>query len=394
VKIALIILHADAARGGAERYTMDLAGSLGARGHSVSLLASSFQSDQTAGRRVVMAAAGATRTRRYLRFLDSVEAEIDPGQYDIVHAMLPVRRCDVYHPHAGIAVEAVSGGHLNKANAARQAIAWMGNRFNVRRNKFAKVEGELLRGGDPPVVLCLSRLIQSVVSRHYPGLPADRLVALFNGIDLKKFDPAIGRERRLQVRDRYGIDSSAVVGLMLAQDFERKGLGPAIEAMGKSPDAKLVLLVGGKPDPAKYRRLVDGLGLGRRVIFAGPVDDPAAFYQAADFFVLPTRFDPCSLVVLEALAMGLPVISTVRNGACEVMKNGVHGSVLADPDDTAALAEAMSTMTDAEYREKMADVCVQLRPHLSQTFHVDQLLKVYETVEIKRTAPFGDLARR
>src|SRR5439155_7596627 len=78
-----------------------------------------------------------------------------------------------------------------------------------------------------------------------------------------------------------------------------------------------------------------------RVSFAGAVADPRPFYRDADFFVLPTKHDPCSLVVLEALAMGLPVISTKFNGACEIMTDGVHGYVLDDPADVNALAAAM-----------------------------------------------------
>ena len=164
---------------------------------------------------------------------------------------------------------------------------------------------------------------------------------------------------------------------MLAQDFERKGLGQAIRALALVNDPKLILVVGGKQDPAKYRRLAASLGVAERVIFAGPVDRPADFYQAADFFVLPTFFDPCSLVVLEALAMGLPVISTSRNGACEIMTDGVHGRVLDDPEDLVGLAGAMRQMLDPEHRAKSAEACLELRPVLSQEHHVDQVEAVY-----------------
>ncbi len=101
---------------------------------------------------------------------------------------------------------------------------------------------------------------------------------------------------------------------MLAQDFRRKGLRGGDRALAAVPG--WTLLVGGRDDPGRSaagRRP----GVADRIAFAGPVADPAAFYRAADFFVLPTRHDPCSLVVLEALAMGVPVISTRQNGACE-----------------------------------------------------------------------------
>ena len=115
---------------------------------------------------------------------------------------------------------------------------------------------------------------------------------------------------------------------MIAQDFARKGLREAIAALAVTQDPKLVLLAVGKQDPSSYRKLAAERGVSDRVIFAGSTTDPFAFYRAADFFVLPTRHDPCSLVVLEAIAMGVPVISTVFNGACEIMSDGKHGFVL------------------------------------------------------------------
>ena len=366
--------------GGAERYTLDLAGSLVERGHDVSILASSFQAADTAGRRVLLPATAATRTGQYLRFLDSLDSQLDRVKYDVVHAMLPVRRCDVYHPHAGIAADAVAAGHLNKSGATRQAIAWVGNRVNARRRRFAAVEWELLNSRQPPVVLCLSRLIQALVSERYPALPKEKLVALFNGIDIRKFDPSIHRNARQLVRTQFNMAESSIVGLMLAQDFERKGLAQAIEALALVQNANTVLLVGGKPDPSKYQRLAVACGVRDRVVFAGPVANPAAFYQAADFFVLPTRFDPCSLVVLEALAMGLPVISTAKNGACEIMQDGIHGRVLTDPDNVEALTRSLEAMEDSGRRAAMSDACLQLRPLLSQQTHLDQLEQVYAGV--------------
>jgi UDP-glucose:(heptosyl)LPS alpha-1,3-glucosyltransferase len=121
-------------------------------------------------------------------------------------------------------------------------------------------------------------------------------------------------------------------------------------------------------------------GVTEQVCFAGATDDPYAFYQAADFFVLPTRHDPCSLVVLEALAMGVPVISTIFNGACEIMPAGHAGTVLEDPTDLPALAAAMRNMLDPLQRRRLADQCLALRPALSQQTHLDKLEHLYQSL--------------
>jgi UDP-glucose:(heptosyl)LPS alpha-1,3-glucosyltransferase len=393
VKIALVILHADTARGGAERYTLDLAASLVRRGHTVSILASSFQAGETAGARVLLPAVGARRSGRYLSFLDSVEKELAGADYEIVHAMLPVRRCDLYHPHAGIAIESVSRGHLNKSNRVARGLAWVGNRANRRRQLFAKVESRLLSGEGPPLVLCLSGLIQSVVRRNYPSLPPEKLAALFNGVDLNRFNPAVGREARKEIRARYNIAESAIIALLLAQDFERKGVGQAIEALAGVDDQRLTLVIGGRPDPARYDRLAQRLGVRDRVIFVGAVGNPVEFYHFADFFVLPTLYDPCSLVVLEALAMGLPVISTVRNGACEIMRDGQHGRILDDPRDKLALTQALGELLDAETRSRMSCACLELRPQLAQERHVDQLEAIYLRILENRSTGYSGSAR-
>jgi UDP-glucose:(heptosyl)LPS alpha-1,3-glucosyltransferase len=367
LNLSLAILHADPARGGAERYTVDLAHALAQRGHRVSLVASSFVGVSDSVTQVLLQAPGATRLSRYRSFLDALDEHVESTRYDIVHAMLPARRCDVYHPHAGLAV--------GKADQTGLRLV-----FNLRRKAMAKVEHALLTGPRPPVVLSLSEYVKKDIRLHYPHLPAERLLTLFNAVDTSKFDPAARPGAGRAVRERFGLDEpGTVVAIMIAQDFERKGLREAILATcrGEGNGIRPSLLVVGKEDTRKYEQLVSPASGRQSVIFAGRTDDPYAFYQAADFFVLPTRHDPCSLVVLEALAMGLPVISTVFNGACEIMTDGEHGFVLSDPADVGALAAAMGKLLDPRRREHMSRACLELRPRLAYAHHLDRLLAVY-----------------
>ena len=373
MKIALIILHADPARGGAERYTVDLAAGLVSRGHAVSILAGSF-GDSTAAHQVILPAQSITRLGQYLSFLKAVEEHLAGERYDIVHAMLPVRRCDVYHPHAGLAVEAVITGHL-KYDGVRQSLAGFTNHFNRKRNKFAAIERDLLESPNAPGVLCLSEYVKATVRKHY-RLPDEKLATLFNAVDLKKFDPDRIPRAGDRIRSEFKIGGDRVVALMIAQDFQRKGLAEAIQAM-KGTHGRLMLLVVGKQQTAAYQKLAGRWGVADRVIFAGSTADAYSFYRAADFFVLPTRHDPCSLVVLESLAMGVPVISTAFNGACEIMAEGVHGFVLPEARDVDALRDRYVRMLDDADRRHMATACLELRPRLSQEHHLDRLIAVY-----------------
>ena len=352
MNVALVILHADPARGGAERYTIDLAAALARRGHGVALIASDFAGVPDGVTSVPLETPGMTRSRQYKQFLDALDRHLDAAHYDVVHAMLPVRRCDFYHPHAGVAAAA-----LERWNAA----------INPRRRVMAAVERELLTGAGRPVVLCLSDYVKRLI-RPYYNLPPERLATLFNAVDLERFQPA-RRER--------GTGAAGASGLMIANDYERKGLSQTLAALAKLRDTALRLDVVGKEDPHRYQKMATELGVTDRVTFHGSTPDPRPRYAAADFFVLPTRHDPCSLVVLEALASGLPVISTVYNGACEIMTDGVHGFVLNDPKDVDALAGAMRQMADPARRREMCQACVALRPRLTYERHLDRLLEIY-----------------
>ena len=377
MKIALVILHLDPARGGAERYTVDLAASLATRDHDVRVVSTSFADSVASQSRVHLDAESPIRTGTYKKFLDLLKAHLATENYDVVHAMLPVRRCDVYHPHAGVAADAAE-----KWNAI----------FNPRRRAMAKVERDLLTGAGAkaPIVLSLSEYVKQDVRRHYPQLADDRLATLFNAVDLKKFDPASAGSAAdvASPLSNLRADGRPYVwtALMVAQDFERKGLRQAIEALGriqKHAAPHRLIVVGEDDDQREYETLAKEKRVD--VQFVGGVADPRPYYRAADFFILPTRHDPCSLVVLEALAMGVPVISTRKNGATEIMTNGVHGHVLSDPDDVDALADAIRDVIPAQRRAAMREACLALRPKLSYEHHLDQLEAIYARVQSARS---------
>jgi UDP-glucose:(heptosyl)LPS alpha-1,3-glucosyltransferase len=379
MNVALVISRADPERGGAERYTTDIAAALARRGHGVSLLATRFGEAIEGVRFVEIPARGATRAGRYLAFLNGLDAHFAGQRYDLVHAMLPLRRCDLYHPHAGMAKAGLQT-HLSRSSAATRVLAGLANRLNRKRRLYAEVEEKLIRSPQKPWVLYLSEYVKGMILRLYPEL-SDQLVKLFNGTDLGLFDPAQHAGARSEIRRRFNIPSDAVVALMIAQHFERKGLGEVIAATAKlagmKAEAAPYVLVVGKDDPSASRQQARQLGVEDRVIFAGQTTSSADFYAASDFFVLPTRHDSCSLVVLEALCMGLPVISTVFNGACEVMEEGVHGYVLADPADVEGLAAAMRKLMDRETRARMSEACLGLRERLSFEGHVDRVEEIY-----------------
>jgi UDP-glucose:(heptosyl)LPS alpha-1,3-glucosyltransferase len=379
VKIALIVEHADSSRGGAERYTVQLAAALASRGHRVTLIAREGAEPPNGVELVRLPARALVKTSRYARFLQMIDGHLRENSYGIVHAMMPVHQCDVYHPHAGLAAEAIERGHLKHGGGVRQSVSRVTNQLHLRRRYFRSVEKKLLGRDDGPVVLCVSNLVKNEVRQHYP-LPEKRLAVLFNAVDLIRFDPEREPTAREKIRRKHGIAPDKIVALMVAQNFRLKGLAVAIDAAAILNDPRLMLLVVGKESPTPYERQAKKLGIENRIIFAGSTSDIYSYYAAADFFVLPTMRDSCSLVVLEALAMGVPVISTKTNGACEIMENGGHGFVLDDPQNAAALTQAMKQMMDEDFRQNCARASQQLRSRLAFEEHVEKLLAIYSQV--------------
>ncbi len=227
-------------------------------------------------------------------------------------------------------------------------------------------------------VIANSRQVKEEIIRHYRVDP-EKIVVIYNGLDRQRFLPLSSSERAA-LRARLGAPSGTPVILFAGSGFSRKGLAYLIEAFGSLRNTSAVLWVVGKGNPAPYQRQARRLGLGDRMIFWGPVADPAPFYQAATVLALPTIYDPCSNVVLEALGCSLPVITTAANGASEFLSPGVNGEILERPDDWRTLAAALEIYLSrggaGEVRENAAAAVARL----SWEATVAQTLAVLEEI--------------
>src|SRR5213075_837870 len=130
--------------------------------------------------------------------------------------------------------------------------------------------------------------------------------------------------------------------LFAGSGWERKGLLFAIEAMQLCKNRKMRLLVAGRGNERSYKS--------KRVKFLGEVDDLVRIYAAADIFILPTIYDPFSNACLEALACGLPVITTRSNGFSEIVDEGVHGSIIDHANNLVGLRDAIRFWSDPSRR--------------------------------------------
>jgi UDP-glucose:(heptosyl)LPS alpha-1,3-glucosyltransferase len=166
-------------------------------------------------------------------------------------------------------------------------------------------------------------------------------------------------------------------------NFRLKGVLETIRAYGRfhrrqrGGSDRLVVL--GNDYVDGYRRIAVDSGVGPEVLFRSPAEDIWPAYAVADAVVLLSWYDPCSRVVLEATAFGVPCITTRFNGAAEAIVDGA-GIVVPSPASVDAVAAGMGRLADPAVRAIYADACRAIAPSLSMDRHVDELLDVYEGI--------------
>ncbi|MFO0752017.1 MAG: glycosyltransferase family 4 protein [Thermodesulfovibrionales bacterium] len=176
------------------------------------------------------------------------------------------------------------------------------------------------------LIIANSGMVKEQIIRHY-GVREERITVIRNGVDLARFTPENREKRRGEVRERLGLRDGEKAVLFVGSGFRRKGLGTLMEAFALLKEPHRRLLVAGKGETRGYRALAEKRGISGRVVFLGPYREIEGLYAAADLFVLPTLYDPFSNATLEAMASGLPVVTTRSNGAAEIIGEGQEGYV-------------------------------------------------------------------
>jgi UDP-glucose:(heptosyl)LPS alpha-1,3-glucosyltransferase len=200
------------------------------------------------------------------------------------------------------------------------------------------VERALLRRRKP-VAVCVSNGTAREMSAYYPDVEDDRLRVVCNGVDCGEFNERGRPAARRELRATLGLEADAALVLFVGGLWWLKGLSHAIEAVRFLPE-RCHLVIAGKGPEAEYRARAERAGVGKRVHFIGKRKDMAAVYGGADVFVLPSYYEAFSLVTLEAMASGLPVLLSRVNGVDDCLVDGFNGyAVERDGRDIAAKVE-------------------------------------------------------
>jgi len=201
------------------------------------------------------------------------------------------------------------------------------------------LEKRLYTGGRTKFFVANCHAVARDLARVY-GLSPDRFRVIHTPVDSTTFQPARDRPvHRAEWCRRSHADPQRPVLLFVSMGHRRKGLDVLLQALPQVGDATLWIV--GQPLSARYRRLIRSLRLTDRVCAFSPQQNVVPFYQAADWFVHPTLYDPCANTVLQSMSCALPGVISARDGAVEHVRAGVNGLVLHNPEDSAGLAAAL-----------------------------------------------------
>jgi len=374
MRIALVIEHFDPRRGGAEQWATQFASQLLARGHEVHVIARDF------GQRVPAMPIAAHRLRIAASrpaFAQAAQAELLKVAPDIIHDMGCGWYCDVFHPHGG-SMTALARQKLKMLSPWLRPIKSRVDGLLSRHRQFQTLlERQYIDDGR--FMVALSRKVADDF-RRFHGVPRQRIRLIYNGVDTERFSPQSRRRCRRQTRRGMGLDDGTLLLLTVTHNFRLKGVPVMLRAVRrlKQAGAPVHLVVVGGKRLKGWVRAARWLGIDHMVSFTGTVDDPVPYYAAADIYAHPTFYDSCSLVVLEALAGGLPVLTSRFNGAAELMTEGREGYIVPDPADLSELLARLQLLFDTDRRRRMGRAARRLA--LKHTFarNVDQVLEIYE----------------
>src|SRR5437016_6665645 len=279
---------------------------------------------------------------------------------DVLMSLERVWNCDVYRAGDG-----VHRAWLARRRKFEIPLERFIRGLNRKHRDILQLEGALLANRGAGRVIVNSQMVKSEIIDLY-RYPADNITLVRNGIPLEqfRFDP----ELREKSRDELKVKPGEIALLFAGSGWERKGLRFAIAAMALCHNRKMRLLVAGRGNQRYYKS--------KRVQFLGEIADLVRIYAAADIFILPTIYDPFSNACLEALACGIPVITTHSNGFSEIIADGLHGSIVDSANNVAALRDAIRFWSDAARRAAARSTNSECAAQFDISENVEQTLAI------------------
>jgi UDP-glucose:(heptosyl)LPS alpha-1,3-glucosyltransferase len=308
--------------GGAELYLKRMLTTLCKEGHQV-ILVTADEPDELPGADVRRVGLSGDRADRVFWFSKLAQRELALERVDCVFSLERIASQDVFRAGDGV--------HKQWLAQRRRYTPWWRRPF-VGWGKFHRmvqwVEAQTLNQLNTRQVIVNSEMVKREIIKCYQ-YPPERIHLIRNGVEMDKWKAG----EREATRELWGVEPDEFLLFFAGSGWERKGLRFLLKALIELRNPRVKLVVAGK---GNWPWKVPG-----NVIYAGMMENLEDAYAASDLFVFPTIYDPSANVCFEALAAGLPVVTSAFNGAAEVIEAGVNGTVVADPSDVEGLVAAI-----------------------------------------------------
>ncbi|MBF0294140.1 MAG: glycosyltransferase family 4 protein [Magnetococcales bacterium] len=332
--------------GGAERFLERAMEALRAQGVEITLIARQWETGMTGITPVSCNPFHLGRWWRDAGFARAVERLLQGHTYHLTQTHERIPGCDIYRAGDGVHAEWLHQRGMGQTPFARRLAL-----LNPYHRYVLNAERRLFEHPGLRAVICNSRMVREEILARFRIDPG-KLHVIYNGVDTGRFHPDARAAHRERVRREWGISDGEVCFLFVGSGFARKGVAVLLHAMARLPAGCRLLVAGRDKEQARMTRLATQLGLRDRVAFAGGCKEVIPLYAAADAVVLPTLYDPFPNVALEAMAMGLPLVTSPKCGAVDLIEPGKNGLLAAalDPED---LARQLACLLDPVLRDAM-----------------------------------------
>ena len=365
--------------GGAERFVERALAALCREGAEVTLITRDWRGAPGEGFRQITCNPAYSRffggrSARDRSFACCAAREMVRGGFDITQSHERIPGCMIFR--AGDGVHAAWLDHRARIAAPLQRLA---QRFSPYHRQVLTAERTMLEHPALKTVICNSQLVADEMVRYY-RLPRSQLTVIYNGVDTDVFHPALASEHRAATRAELGLGKGTPLLLYVGSGFERKGVPQLLRAAAgmRRTETHFVVVGADRKLPA-MRSLATRLGLDKRLHFTGPVRDVRRWYGAADGFVLPTFYDPCPNAALEALACGLPIVTSTTCGAREWVHTGENGWVI-DASDAAELSKRLDDLADLAGDPRPRAAARAVAEPLTLSAMAESLLNLYRAL--------------
>ena len=358
--------------GGAEQFVSGYTNQLASMGHAIHIFANQWTpSDHPNIKIHYVQAIKRNSFLRVLSFAWFALQSIRSESFDIIQSHERTWVQDVYRAGDGCHRE-----WLERRSRYLPLIKRLFLRFSLFHQLVLRLEKKIFENGECKKIIAISEMVKRDILKHY-NLPEGRVKVVYNGVDLHRFNPSNAKYFRGELRQKLKISDEEVMILFVGSGFERKGLEYLIKSAQyiKQKNWRLVLVGKGK-----WKRYLNFTSKENRVKITHlePVDEIEKIYAAADFFVLPSIYEPFGNANLEALASGLPIITSRNCGVAEIVTPQKEGVILEEPSDSKAMAKAIDYLMGSKNREPMKKSARLLAEKFTQERNALEMVQVYK----------------